>query len=244
MSINLVVFVRSLFAFLILFIYTRLLGKHQIAELTFFDYVNGITIGSIAAAMSTDLTSIAMHHWVGLTTWAGLVLLMQVITLRNRRLAKLIQGEPVVVIHNGKILERNLEKARYPIDTLLGSLRAKDIFNIMDVEFAILEPSGDLSVQLKSQKRPVTPQDLSLDTAYEGVSVELIVNGVVLEQNLAQLQLDVPWLKSQLKQQGISDITDVFYAAIDSQGNLYIDTVRDRLQIPGIINPSDYPGPN
>lgn len=244
LSVNLVVFVRSVFAFLTLFLYARILGKKQIAELSFFDYVNGITIGSIAATMSTDLSSIAMHHWVGLTTWAGLVIIMQVITIRNRRWSNIIQGESVVLVHNGKILERNMEKARYPIDTLISALHGKNVFNIMDVEFALLEPSGQLSVQLKSQKRPVTPEDLNLETNYEGVNVEVIVNGIVINQNLEQLGLDQKWLQDQLQQLGIKSIKEIFYAAIDTQGTLYVDTVKDRLTFPGTVNPSDYEGPD
>lgn len=242
MSPNLVVCVRSVFAFITLFIYARILGKQQISQLTFFEYVTGITIGSIAASMSTDLTTIGFHHFVGLTTWAALVLIIQVSIIRNRWLSKVLEGEPAIVIQNGHILESNLRMTRYTYSDLMQQLRQKNIFSLTDVEFAILEPNGELSVLPKSQKRPVTPEDLGIPTNYEGLSTEIIADGKLIEQNLKQLQLDADWLMQQLKSQGINDINQVTFACLDSQGNLYIDKVTD--DITTANDPSDFEGPN
>ncbi|MGI6038399.1 MAG: DUF421 domain-containing protein [Limnochordia bacterium] len=243
MATNLVVFVRSIAAFFFLFLYARILGKTQMGQLTFFDYAAGITIGSMAASMSTDLDSIGLHHWVGLTTWFVLVLALQIASIRNRYLERLVEGEPTVVIHNGQILERNLEKLRYPYSDLMSELRGKNVFDIGDVEFALLEPTGKLSVLLKSDRQPITPKDLNISTHYEGLTTEIISSGQVIEGNLAQLGLDHRWLKEQLQAQGIDDVRQVAFAVLDSQGNLYVDKVED--DIAGEVNdPSDYQGPN
>jgi uncharacterized membrane protein YcaP (DUF421 family) len=242
MSPNLVVFVRSVFAFITLFIYTRILGKQQLAQLNFFEYATGITIGSIAATMSTDLTSIGFHHFVGLTTWAVLVLIFQLITVRNRWLNKILVGEPTIVIQNGNILEKNLKITRYTYNDLMQQLRQKNVFSLTDVEFAILEPNGELSVLPKSQKRPVTPKDLSISTEYEGLSTELITDGKIIKQNLQQIHLDENWLMNELRSRGINDLSEVAFACIDSQGILYIDKVIDK--ITRANDPSDYEGPN
>src|SRR5690606_40630494 len=108
----LVVVVRGAIAFFTLLIFARLLGKQQMANLTFFDYINGITIGSIAGSLATDLSTKAFAHWMGLTTFVALTLLFQFLTLKSRYLAKVIDGEPVMVIANGKILEKNLAASR------------------------------------------------------------------------------------------------------------------------------------
>lgn len=242
MSPNLVVCVRSAFAFITLFIYARVLGKQQISQLTFFEYVTGITIGSIAASMSTDLTSIGFHHFVGLTTWAALVLIIQVSVIRNRWLSKVLEGEPTIVIQNGHILESNLRATRYTYSDLMQQLRQKNIFSLLDIEFAVLEPNGELSVLPKSQKRPVTPEDLGIPTNYEGLSTELITDGKIVEQNLRQIQLDLNWLMQQLHSQGINDIRQVAFACIDSQGNLYVDKIKDTITTAN--DPSDFEGPN
>ena len=209
MNEGLVVFVRGLIAFASLLIYARILGKQQISQLTFFDYALGITIGSTASTLTTDLSSRAWPHWVGLTTWFVAVYALQWITLKWRRASKYIDGEPVVVVMNGQIMENAMKKLRLRLSDLLEMLRQKDAFDIEQVEFAVLEISGKLSVQKKSQYQPVTPKDLNISTSYKGISTELIYDGVVVDQNLKQLNLDYQWLNIQLRKQGIKDPSEV-----------------------------------
>ena len=139
-----VVFVRGIIAFFILLIFARLLGKQQVSELTFFDYILGITIGSIAATLTTDLSSRAWPHWVGLATWTAAVWFLQWVSLRSRAVAKYINGEPVILIMNGQIMEKNLKKMRYTLDDLLIQLRHRGSFDLKEVEFALLETTGQL----------------------------------------------------------------------------------------------------
>lgn len=236
----LVVFVRGLIAFFTLLIFARLLGKQQISQLTFFDYILGITIGSIAGTLTTDLAIRAWPQWIGLFTWTVAVLVMQWVTLKSRHAAKFIDGEPVVVIMNGQIMEEAMGKMRYRMDDLLKQLRGKGIFDISQVEFAVLETSGQLSVLKKSQYQPLTPRQLNITTDYDGMSTELIYDGVVLEQNLKQVNLDRPWLEEQLKKFGVNDPKEVLLALLDTRGKLYIDTYRDHLK--KVVDISDYKG--
>ncbi len=238
----LVVMVRGIIAFFTLVIFARLLGKQQISQLTFFDYVLGITIGSIAANLTTDLTSRAWPHWVGLAVWTILVLALQWLTLKWRYASKYIDGEPTVVIMNGKIMEDAMRKLRYRTSELLEQLRQKNVFDISQVEFAVLEVNGQLSVLKKSQHQPVTPQDLNIPTDYQGIDTELIYDGVVVEQNLKQVNLDRAWLDNQLKNQGIYDPSEVFLANLNAQGNLYVDKYQDHLK--KLTDIGDYPGPH
>lgn len=242
MSGALVAFFRGILTFLILLIYTRLLGKQQISQLNFFDYVIGITVGSIAATMTTDLGVRFLPLLVGLTTWVGMALLLQVLTLKFHQVSKVIDGEAVVMVHNGKILEKNLGKTRLKTAELMETLREKGAFNIADVEFAILESDGNVSVLKKSQNQPITPQDLNIPTTYQGIPTELVMEGKIIYQNLQDIKQNEGWLLNELKKQGINDINEVMYASLDTTGNLYVDKYQDEIKIPPNI--SDFPGPN
>ena len=214
MSQELVSLVRAILTFIILMLYARILGKQQISQLTFFDYVIGITVGSIAATMTIDLRIRFLPQLIGLTTWIGLALLLQVASLKSRKLSKIIDGEPVVIVHNGKILEDHLAKVRLKNAELLETLREKGVFNISDVEFAILESDGNVSVLKKSQRQPVTPEDLHLSTSYEGIPTELVVEGKIVRENLEELGQTEKWLLDELKKQGINNLGEVMYASL------------------------------
>lgn len=235
-----VVIFRSFLAFLLLLIFARILGKQQVAQLTFFEYVTGITIGSIAAEMSVELTSKALPHAVGLSMWFLMPLALQFITRGSRWATKVINGEPVIVIHNGKLLDKNMRIARYRVDDLLQQLRSKGIFDVSNVEFALLEANGELSVGLKSQHRPATPSDLGIDTEYEGLPTELIIDGRVLTTNLNRVNLSPEWLADRLSERGIASPKDVFLAMLNTDGRLIVDAYHDRLE--HVHDTSDYPG--
>lgn len=233
--------VRALIAFFTLLILTRLLGKQQLSQLTFFDYVLGITVGSIAASMTTDLTSPAWPHWVGLITWILCVFALQFITMKWRYASKCIDGEPTIVIMNGKIMDKAMKKMRYRISDLMEQLRVSGVFDVSQVEYAILETSGQLSVLKKSVYQPVTPKDLDIMPTPNGIETELIYDGVLIEQNLIDAKHDRAWLDSQLKVLGIKDISEVFFASIDMNDNLYVDKYSDHLS--SLKDISDYNGP-
>jgi uncharacterized membrane protein YcaP (DUF421 family) len=226
---GIVVVVRGIIAFFSLLVFTRLLGKQQVSQLTLFEYINGITIGSMASTLTTDLSSAAWPHWVGLVVWALLVFLVQLSSIKFPQLSHYINGKPQVLIANGKILETTMKEIRYSLYDLLEQLRTNDIFDIGQVEFAILETNGKLTVQKKSQYQPVTPKDMNISTDYQGLSTEIIYNGIILEHNLQKLNLDKIWLNSQLKSRGIKSPTEVYLAMLNTSGELFIDLYKDRL---------------
>ncbi len=241
MEETLVVVVRAGIAFFTLLIYARLLGKQQMANLSFFDYINGITIGSIAGALATDLSTKAWAHWMGLSTFVVLTILFQLITMKSRYLSKIVDGQPVLVIYNGKMLERNIAASRIKKDELLMLLRKKNIFDITQVAFAIYEPDGNLSVLPKAEYQPLTPKDLNIPVKPAGLMTELILDGQLLEQNLKQRKKDQQWLQWQLQAQGVSDLKEVSFAAILPDGQLYVDKFDDR--IGEEFDVGDYRGP-
>lgn len=222
----LAIILRAAAAFFTLLIFTRILGKQQVSQLTFFDYIIGITVGSIAADIIDSNRSLVMEL-IGLSAWMCFAFLLQIITLKSRKLGKLIDGDPVVVIKNGKILENNMAKMRYKSKELLEQLRLKGAFNLSDVEFAVLETNGSLSVLKKSQHLPVTPNDLNIPTKYNGLSTAVILEGEIIQEKLEKYKLNQDWLLNELNKQGITDIKQVFIGSLDSSGNLYVDKYKD-----------------
>ena len=221
---------RTVLAFFAILLVTRILDKEQMGELTFYEYVTGITIGSLAADMAT-ITIIS--PWVilmALVMFAALTFLMGYVSLKSRAARKLLEGEPTLVIQNGKILAKNMARCRYNIDDLLLQLRTQGVFNVADVEFAVLESNGSLSVLPKSHKKPVTREDLNVPSGYEGLCSELIVDGEVVYQNLQQNNLDEAWLIHELERQGVHSPKEIMLASLDTGGNLYVDKKVDGLQ--------------
>lgn len=237
-----VVLVRSVVTFLSLLIFCRILGKTQISQMSFFEYVSGITLGSIAAELSVNLAIRPWPIYVALAAWTVLTLATQYVALKSRWMAKMLDGEPVVVIRKGQILERNLRMLRFRESELTALLRAQGIFDYNTVEYAILEPRGDLSVLKRSENRPVTPADLGLPVKHQGLGIELVVDGEIMEQNLRRLRLDRTWLLGRLREHGASSPSEVFLAVINADGKLYIDRYTDRTS--QVEDLSDYPGPN
>ncbi|MDN4602226.1 DUF421 domain-containing protein [Paenibacillus sp. F6_3S_P_1C] len=235
-----VVAVRSVFAFLTLIIYTRVLGKQQMGNLTYFDYINGITIGSIAGTFATDLSSKGWIHFVALTIFTLVTIVFQFITLKNRTISKMLDSDPTLVIQNGKILEQNLHKMRVKFDELTMMLRQKDVFDITTLDYAILEPDGSLSVVLKPENQPVTAKDMKMHPAKSKLMTEIIIDGVLIKQNLEERNKDINWLSEQLKKKKIT-IQDIAFAAILPNDKLYVDLFEDHFSEK--TDMGDYEGP-
>lgn len=239
MNEPIVVIARSIIAFFSLLVFTRLLGKQQISQLTFFDYILGITIGSVAASLTTDLDSRAWPHWVGLFMWTLLVWLVQWITTKSRRLSIYLDGEPTIVIMNGKIMKDAMKKLRYRIDDLVEQLRQKDVYDITQVEFAIIEKDGRLSVLKKAKYQSVTRKDMNMTVQPESVATEIIYDGVVIYSYLRQLKLDEKWLYGELEKRNIKSPGEVMYMSRKLDGTLYVDLYKDHVSRDNVTDITD-----
>lgn len=216
----------SLIIFFLLVALARLMGKKLLSQMTFFDFVVGITMGTIGGSfVSTEAKGFYVLLSPVVLTLS--LILLGYLTVKSVPVRKLIEGEPVIVIQNGKIYEDNMRKLRYHEDDLLMQLRDKGVFDPGEVEFAIMEPHGQLSVLKKSQNLPLTSKDLGLSSQYKGIPSEIIRDGKIVEQNLQQNRLSHEWLYNQLSSKKIDKIEDVFLATLDTAGNLYLDVRRD-----------------
>lgn len=217
------ILIRSVISFIVLLFVTRLMGKKQMSQLTFFDYVVGITIGSIAAAVSVDNSILLDEAIISLLVWSILPILFGFLALKNIPFRKMIDGEPTVIIKNGKVIRKNLAKNKLNIEDLIMKLREKGAFSIEDIDYAILEANGEVSVLFKQDKQSITPSDLSIQNPYKGLPKTVIEDGVLLEKKMKALGISKAWLMNKLAYKNIYEIKDVFIAQVDDVGNIYVD---------------------
>ncbi|ALS21241.1 MULTISPECIES: DUF421 domain-containing protein [Paenibacillus] len=223
--------IRSAGAITILFLITRILGKKQISQLTYFEYILGIALGELIGFMSIDLESPFMYGVMGLLVWFSIPYILEILALKSNLLRKWFDGTGTVMIKDGKIMEDNLKKERYTADELLEQLRIKGVFNVADAEFAVLEPSGDLSVLLKQEQQPLTPQHLGIRVAPQRESQTVIIDGKIRDEPLATAGLSREWLQTELEKIGVT-LENVFVGQVDSYGQLYVDLYDDMLKVP------------
>ncbi len=217
----LIVLVRTLILYALVVIAMRVMGKRQIGQLQPFELVVTIMLSELAAIPMENPGIPLINGITPILTLLVAQVILSYISLKSERARAIICGRPSVLVENGKILEPELARLRYNLSDLMEQLRAKNIANISDVEFAILETSGQLSVIPKSQKRPVIPEDLNLPTKYEGLPHVLISDGHIMNQNLTKLNLNIGWLTQQLNSQGIGSAEQVLFASLDTEGKLF-----------------------
>ncbi|WP_035284431.1 MULTISPECIES: DUF421 domain-containing protein [unclassified Clostridium] len=214
---------KTTIIFVVLMILTRILGKKQVSHLTYFNYVTGITVGSIAANMISESTEPFMDDFAGLIWWCLLTYLSGYIGLKSGNLRRIIDGQPSILIKKGKIIKSSLKSSHINMDDLLMALRVQNVFSIAEVEYAILEPNGQVSVMKKPKEQQVTKSDMKISApGLKYIPSEIIVDGKIIYDNLRELNLSENWLNTQLKLQNISSIEDIFYAEIQSDGTLFI----------------------
>lgn len=223
--------VRSLLFVIVLFLVTKLLGKKQISELSFFEYVYGITIGSIGAEVAMGLERNIFHGIIGIVIFAAIPFFADAISLKSKTFRDFIEGKATIFIKDGKIMENNLKKERYTTDELLELLRQKNVFQVADVEFAALEATGDLSVMLKKENQPLTAKDLNLAVPSVKEPQAVIMDGVIMNEPLARIGRSRAWLHTELDKLGAT-VENVFLGQVNSYGELTVDLFDDKLQVP------------
>lgn len=212
--------------YIILIVLARIIGRKLLGQLTFFDFVSGITLGTVAGSFVT--TEVQGYYVIlSLAIFTIMVIISGYITLKSMTIRNLIIGEPITLIKNGKIYEDNMRKIRYNQDILMMQLRERDVFDLEEVVDAILEPHGRLSVLKRSKDQPVTLKDLNIFTPNKGLPTELVKEGRILEHNLKKHNISHEWLFNQLSAKSVQRIEEVFLASLSSEGKLYIDVISD-----------------
>ena len=211
----------SLSSIVVLFILCKLMGYRQLSQLSMFDYVNGITIGSIAAEMATELEK-PLRPLVAMVVWALLVWLLEALTSKCPRLRKYISGAPSIIFDNGKLYRCNMKKARLDLSEFLIQCRQQGFFDLGAIQTAVYEPDGRLTILPVAARRPATPEDMGIAPEKEQIFTELIMDGRVLGENLRRMGVDETWLLKQLRQQGYHSAREVFLAVADANKQVAI----------------------
>jgi uncharacterized membrane protein YcaP (DUF421 family) len=214
--------IRSILLIVGLFIITKLLGKKQLSSLSFFEYIVGITVGDIAGTLAMDPDLSLRDGIASMIVWSFVPLAISMISLRSRAFRKIVEGKPTTFIENGNILEKNMLKEKYSIDELLEQLRKKSVFRVADVEFASLDSNGELSVLLKKAKQPLKYEDIGLKMEEGSAPVPVMMDGKLIQENLRWAGLDRTSLIEKVQAAGYKP-EQVFYAEVDSKGNLSVD---------------------
>ena len=202
-----------------LFICAKVIGRKQISQLNFLDYITGITIGSIAAELATDLENM-WKPLAAMGVYALLTWLLSLIGKRAARSRKFLDGTPTIIMQNGKLYRSNMKKAKLDLSEFMVMCREQGYFNLADIHTAVFEYNGKLTILPVSKKRPATPEDMKLSPQQETLSTEVIMDGRILEENLRRMGLNAAWLDKQLRTQGVHDAKAVFLGLCDAQNKL------------------------
>ena len=222
------IIILSTTSIIILFILTKIIGSREISQLSMFDYINSITIGSIAAEMATSLEENFMQPLVAMITYTVIIIIIEFICGKSLKFRRLINGNALILLDNGKLYKKNFKKAKLDITEFLTECRNKNYFNISDIQTAILEPNGKLSIIPKSSKKIPVSEDINIYPKQEQITTNVIFDGKIIYENLKSTGNNETWLNNTLKKQNISDISDIFLATCDSDNNLSFYTNIDK----------------
>ena len=202
-----------------LFVIAKILGHKQMSQLDFFDYITGITIGSIGAELATELEK-PYKPLIAMIVYGIITVILSVITTKLPKMRKFINGSPTIIMNAGKLYRENMKKAKLDLSDFMVMCRQLGYFNLNDIETAIFEYNGKLTVLPKSDKRPLNPYDMNIEPPHEYISTEVIMDGQILHENLKRMGLDLNLLKKELETQGYKSAKEVFLGVCDSNNQI------------------------
>ncbi len=215
------VILTSFLSVVALFVVAKFLGHKQIGQLDFFDYITGITIGSIAAELATELEE-PIKPLIAVLVYGITALSLSILTGKYPKMRKYVNGTPTILMDKGKIYYDNMKKAKLDLSELMLMCRQAGYFNLNDIESAIFEYNGRLSILPSSTARPLNPNDVNLKPEQETICTEVVMEGHILDENLKRHGLNDIWLKKQLEQEGYGSVKNIFLAICDANNKLYV----------------------
>lgn len=213
------VILTSLLSAVSLFLIAKIMGHKQMAQLDFFDYITGITIGSIAAELATELEA-PWKPLIAMVVYGIVALGLTVIAHKFPKTRKYVNGTPTIVMDNGKLYRKNMKKAKLELSEFMVLCRQEGYFNLNDIQTAIFEYNGRLTILPKSEKKPLTPEDMNITLEKADICTEIIMDGHILHENLKRLGLDLTWLDKQLKKQKYDNAKEIYLGMCDKNNNL------------------------
>ncbi len=217
------VILTALLSALTLFIIAKMMGHKQVAQLDFFDYITGITIGSIAAELATELES-PWKPLIAMIIYGLLSAGFSILENKLPRIRKYMNGTPTIIMHNGKLYRKNMKKAKLDLSEFMMMCRQAGYFNISTIQTAVFEYNGKLSILPVCDQRPLTPADMCIKPAAACIYTEVIMDGRVLEDNLKRMGLDFTWLQQQVNSQGYCNVKEIYLGLCDEPASLSLYT--------------------
>lgn len=227
-------FLRSIFSIIVLFFLTKSMGRKQISQLNLYDYVVGITIGSVAAEISTNVDTDFWGGIVVMAVYTGVSIIISFVTEKSIILRRFLIGVPIVMIEKGQILESSLKKAKYDVNELLQEARINGYYDLSQIEYAVMEANGQVSFLPKSKYLPVTPNDMKLKVDKNGLVSNLVIDGQIMAGNLKWIGKNKKWLLTRLDNLGYSDLSNILLVTCDNKEKITvfeknIDKVEERV---------------
>ena len=216
------VFIRSIVTIVVLFLLAKVMGKKQISQLNLFDYIVGITIGSVAADISLDLNKSFLDGVICMLVFGLTGALVSYVTLKSIKLRWFFTGTPSIIIENGKIIEEGLKKVKFDINDLMEELRGAGYFNIDEVAYAVMETNGKISFLPKDEEKLVTKKDMDLKIIPSSLVANIIIDGKIMMNNLKAMNKDEKWLSHELKVLGYKDLDEILLATLDSNDKIMV----------------------
>lgn len=223
----LIMLLRAVLAYITLAILTRLMGKREVSQLTIRDYIVGITIGSITANMAFKRDEKVLLFFPAILLFSGIEIILSRLSLKSRKLRNISDGVTVVLIEEGKINKDKLKKVRISVDELLMMLRDRGVFNVADVDYALLERNGKMSVLRKPARQSPSLSDININKPSTGIPITIIRDGKLAQEEISQNKLDIDWINEKLNESNIEDISTVFLAQADKSGIIYVDYINN-----------------
>lgn len=195
------------------------------AQLDFFDYITGITIGSIAAELATELET-PWKPLIAMIIYGLVALLLTILAHKIPKSRKYVNGTPTIVMDNGKLYRENMKKAKLELSEFMVLCRQEGYFNLNDIQTAVFEYNGRITILPKSEKRPLTPEDMNITPEKAEICTEIIMDGRILHENLKRHGLDLTWLDKQLKKQKYNNAKEIYLGICDKNNNLTLFPVN------------------
>ena len=227
---------RAILSLITLFLITKMLGKKQVSQLSLFDYVIGISIGNFAAEMTINLESDYLHGILAVVIFGVVAYLVSILTMKSIHLRRYFMGTPTLLIQDGKLLEQNMKKVKYDVNDLLEQCRTNGYFDLSEIEYALMEANGTLSILPFETERPLKVKDMKIKPKKEGLCANVIIDGKVMPNNLKNCNKDETWLKKELKIKGYTDLQQILLATVDVNEKLQVyernleEKVKDMLE--------------
>lgn len=221
-SILFITIIKCILIYILSLILSKLIGIKIISQMNFFDFIMGVSVGSMIAKIVIDKDHVVFSGITALLMFTLLTIATSYLNLKSYTARMIMNAKTLILIENGRIIDKNVRKLKITVNELMMKLREKDVFNLEDVQFAIMERNGQLSVLIKSNKKPATPYDMELNVKNSSLLNDIIIDGKIIDKNLKIAGIDKKWLQSEIKKKNINKIEDIFYAGVDKNKKLII----------------------